>query len=131
MKSLAGTDASRLAGYQIDVNDEVAVEEFIEKITREEGHLDVLVNAVGGYVGGIKLWELDTKLFERMLALNLRPAFLLARAVVKRMLAPGKGTIVNVAAKAAFDHAAGAAAYAASCSCAAKTPDSSTARLSR
>jgi len=114
LKSLAGTDASRLAGYQIDVDDEVAVENFIEKITRERGHLDVLVNAVGGYVGGIKLWELDTKLFERMLALNLRPAFLLSRAVVKRMLARGKGAIVNVAAKAAFDHAAGAAAYAAS-----------------
>jgi len=36
-------------------------------------------------VGGIKLWELDTKLFERMLALNLRPAFLLPRAVVGRL----------------------------------------------
>jgi len=36
------------------------------------------------------------------------------RAVVPAMLKQERGTIVNVAARAAFDHAGGAAAYAAS-----------------
>jgi NAD(P)-dependent dehydrogenase (short-subunit alcohol dehydrogenase family) len=49
-----------------------------------------------------------------MLALNLRSGYSLARAVVPAMLKQGSGAIVNVAAKAAFDHGAGAAAYAAS-----------------
>ncbi len=114
LKSMAGTDASRLAGHQVDVGDESAVEKLIEKVMREHSRIDILVNTIGGYVGGVALWNLDTKLFERMLALNLRPAFLLSRAVAKRMLERGDGVIVNVAAKAAFDHAAGAAAYAAS-----------------
>ncbi len=114
LKSLAGTSAARLAGHQVDVTDEAAVEALIQEITLKAGHLDILVNTVGGYVGGVALWELDTKSLDRMLALNLRSGFVLSRAAVKRMRERGTGSVVNVAAKAAFDHAAGAAAYAAS-----------------
>jgi NAD(P)-dependent dehydrogenase (short-subunit alcohol dehydrogenase family) len=49
-----------------------------------------------------------------MLSLNLRASYALARAVVPAMLTQRSGSIVNVAAKAAFDHGAGASAYAAS-----------------
>jgi NAD(P)-dependent dehydrogenase (short-subunit alcohol dehydrogenase family) len=72
------------------------------------------VNTVGAYTGGINFWELETVVFERMLALNLRSGYLLCRAAVRVMLKQRQGVIVNVAAKAAFDHGAGAAAYAAS-----------------
>jgi NAD(P)-dependent dehydrogenase (short-subunit alcohol dehydrogenase family) len=49
-----------------------------------------------------------------MLDLNLRSGFLLSRAVAKAMVTQGKGAMVNVAAKAAFDPSSGLAAYAAS-----------------
>ena len=49
-----------------------------------------------------------------MLALNLRSGFVLCRAIVPLMLQQGSGSIVNIASRAAFDHAAGAAAYVAS-----------------
>jgi NAD(P)-dependent dehydrogenase (short-subunit alcohol dehydrogenase family) len=49
-----------------------------------------------------------------MLALNLRAGYVLSRAVVPAMLRQKTGSIVNVASKAAVEHAAGAAAYAAS-----------------
>jgi NAD(P)-dependent dehydrogenase (short-subunit alcohol dehydrogenase family) len=49
-----------------------------------------------------------------MLSLNLRSGYALARAVLPAMLKQKQGSIVNVAAKAAIDHGAGAAAYAAS-----------------
>jgi NAD(P)-dependent dehydrogenase (short-subunit alcohol dehydrogenase family) len=62
----------------------------------------------------VKLWELDSKTFDQMLALNLRSGYLLSRAVVPAMLRQKRGAIVDVVAKAALDHAAGAAAYAAS-----------------
>jgi len=62
----------------------------------------------------LKLWEIETKLFEQMLNLNLRSGYALSRAAVPAMLKRGRGSIVNVASKAAFDHAAGASAYAAS-----------------
>jgi NAD(P)-dependent dehydrogenase (short-subunit alcohol dehydrogenase family) len=114
LKNLAGEGAARLEGYDADVTDEAAVNGLVEGIVARHGRLDAMVNTVGGYAGGVKLWEMDTKVFELMLALNLRSGYALARAAVRVMLKQGSGAIVNVAAKAAIDHAAGASAYAAS-----------------
>ncbi len=110
----AGAAASTLEGHRVDVTDERAVSELVDGIVGAHGHLDVLVNTVGGYAGGTKLWELETKTFEQMLALNLRAGYALARAAIVPMLKQKQGAIVNVAAKAAVDHGAGAGAYAAS-----------------
>jgi len=124
LKTAAGANVSRLAGFNVDVTDEAAVRQLVEGILAQHGRLDVLVNTVGAYVGGTKLWELETKTFDQMLALNLRSGYMLSRAAVRAMLKKGSGAIVNVAAKAAFDHAAGAAAYAASKSAAVALLDS-------
>jgi NAD(P)-dependent dehydrogenase (short-subunit alcohol dehydrogenase family) len=114
LKKLAGGNAARLEAFAVDVTDEAAVRQLVEKILAKHGRLDALVNTVGGYVGGVKLWELETKVFEQMIALNVRSGYVLSRAAVRAMLKQGRGAIVNVASKAAFDHEAGAAAYAAS-----------------
>lgn len=91
-----------------------AVSQLVEKILAEHGRLDALVNTVGGYAGGVQLWDLESKVLDQMLALNLRSGYALSRAVVPAMLKQKRGAIVNIAAKAALDHPAGAAAYAAS-----------------
>lgn len=124
-----GGNKTALQGHRVDVTDEAAVGELIEKIVAQYGRLDVLVNAVGGYAGGTKLWELDTKVFEQMLALNLRPGYALGRAAARAMLKQRSGAIVNVAAKAAVDHGGGAAAYAASKAAAVALMDSLAADL--
>jgi NAD(P)-dependent dehydrogenase (short-subunit alcohol dehydrogenase family) len=129
LKTAAGASASQLGGFNVDVTDEPAVRQLVEKILAQHGGLDILVNTVGGYAGGTKLWELETKVFDQMLALNLRSGYALTRAAVRAMLKKGRGAIVNVAAKAAFDHAAGAAAYAASKSAAVALLDSLAADL--
>jgi NAD(P)-dependent dehydrogenase (short-subunit alcohol dehydrogenase family) len=103
-----------LEGVQVDVTDEAAIEKLINEIVTKHGHLDALVNTVGGYAGGVKMWETERKVFDRMLDLNLRSGYVLARAAVPVMLKQGSGAVVNVAAKAAIDHGAGASAYAAS-----------------
>jgi NAD(P)-dependent dehydrogenase (short-subunit alcohol dehydrogenase family) len=114
LKTEAGANGSSIQGYVVDVTDETAVRQLFDRVLAEHKRLDALVNTVGGYAGGVNLWELDTKVFDRMLALNLRSGFVLARAAIPAMLKQKHGAIVNVAAKAAFDHGAGAAAYAAS-----------------
>jgi NAD(P)-dependent dehydrogenase (short-subunit alcohol dehydrogenase family) len=111
LKSSAGVDVARLEGYAVDVTDEAAVLAFAAKLGAK---VDVLVNTVGGYAGGIPLWQTEVSVMEKMLALNLRPGFLLARAFVPGMINRKSGAIVNIAARAAVDHAAGAGAYAAS-----------------
>jgi NAD(P)-dependent dehydrogenase (short-subunit alcohol dehydrogenase family) len=129
LKTLAGTHISHLEAYSTDVTDEAAVQELVDAIVAKNSRLDVLVNTVGGYAGGIKLWELDTKTFDRMFTLNVRSGFVLSKAVVKQMLKQNSGAIINIAAKAAFDHAAGASAYAASKAAAVALMDSLAADL--
>jgi NAD(P)-dependent dehydrogenase (short-subunit alcohol dehydrogenase family) len=114
LREAAGSAAKQLEGYTADVTDEAAVKALVGDILNRHGQLDVLINTVGGYAGGIKLWELDMKTFDQMLALNLRSGYVLARAALLPMLKQRSGAIVNIAAKAAFDHGAGASAYAAS-----------------
>ena len=111
---LVEAQGASLDGFAVDVTDEGAVAKLVDGIVERHGRLDSLVNAVGAYAGGIKFWEMETKVFEQQLALNLRSGFVLARAAARVMVKQGSGAIVNVASKAAFDHAAGAAAYAAS-----------------
>ena len=114
LRSAAAAFGSRLEGHAVDVTDEAQVSQLIDRAVAEHGRLDALVNAVGGYAGGVNLWELEAKVLDQMLALNLRSGYALSRAAVKAMLKQRHGAIVNVAAKAALDYPAGAAAYAAS-----------------
>lgn len=114
LKGEAGAGASRLDGQRADVTDEAAATELVNGVFARHGRLDALVNAVGGYSGGTKLWELETKVFDSMLDLNLRSGYALSRAAARVMLEQKHGSIVNVASKAALDHGAGEGAYAAS-----------------
>src|SRR5215469_3625287 len=114
LKKDSGSHTARLTGEQVDVTDEPAVRRLIDGIVTKRSRLDILVNSIGAYAGGTKLWETEPKVFDAMLALNLRSGYILSRAVVPVMLRQKSGAIVNIASKSAMDHAAGAAAYAAS-----------------
>ncbi len=129
LHSEAGDKKENLEGNSLDVTEETAVSALIANLVEKHSRLDALVNTVGAYAGGIRLWEMDTNVFDRMLALNLRSGFVLCRAAVPVMLRQGGGSIVNVAAKAAFDHASGASAYAASKAAAVAMVDSLAADL--
>ncbi|WP_213804769.1 SDR family NAD(P)-dependent oxidoreductase [Granulicella sp. dw_53] len=114
LKIAAGANASSLTGFQTDITDATATQQLIGKVVAQHDRLDVLVNAVGGYVGGVNVLDLTPETFDQMLTLNLRSGFTLVRAALPQMLKQKHGAIVNVSAKAAFDHAAGTSAYSAS-----------------
>lgn len=113
LKDAVGPNA-HLELLPLDATDEAACRNLVDGITARHGQLDFLVNTIGAYAGGKPLWETDGKTFQFMLSLNLTAGYNLARAVAPVMLRRKRGAIVNIAAKAALDHAAGAAAYAAS-----------------
>ena len=113
--SAAGrTGAVPPAGMIVDVTNTQAVEKCIAEIVAKQGRLDILVNTVGGYAGGTNVWESDLGTYDKMLNLNLKAGFVLAHAVVPQKIKQNRGWIVNIASKAAFDHAAGGALYEAS-----------------
>jgi NAD(P)-dependent dehydrogenase (short-subunit alcohol dehydrogenase family) len=129
LKKIAGAGGSNLVGSDVDVTDQAAVQKLISTIANENSRLDFLVNSVGAYAGGVKLWETDADVFDQQLKLNLMSGYVLCRAVVPLMLKQQSGAIVSVASKAAVDHAAGAAAYAASKAAAVAMMDSLAADL--
>ncbi|HEV8501616.1 MAG TPA: SDR family NAD(P)-dependent oxidoreductase [Casimicrobiaceae bacterium] len=114
LRQRAAADTVAIEGHAVDVTDATAVRTMVAATLGRHLRIDALVNTVGGYAGGTPLWQGDGSALERMLAQNVRAGYVLARAVVPPMLAAGRGSIVNIAAKAAVVPAAGAAEYAAS-----------------
>jgi NAD(P)-dependent dehydrogenase (short-subunit alcohol dehydrogenase family) len=113
LKDSVGPSAA-LEILPLDATDEAACRALVDGITARHGRLDILVNTIGGYAGGKTLWETDPKTYQLMMTLNVHAGYNMARTVVPSMLKQKSGAIVNIASKAAFDHAAGASAYAAS-----------------
>ena len=114
VSSAERTGAKPPEGAAVDVTDAGAVEKFVASLVAKHGRIDILVNAVGGYAGGTNLWEVDPRVYDQMMQLNLKAGFVLSRIVMPVMIRQNRGWIVNVASKAALDHGAGGALYAAS-----------------
>jgi NAD(P)-dependent dehydrogenase (short-subunit alcohol dehydrogenase family) len=72
--------------------------------------LEAVVNLVGGFGMGPKVHDVDPEEFDRLLRLNLMPAFNLARAAMPSLI-KRSGAFVGVGAKAALEPFGGAAGY--------------------
>ena len=96
-----------------DVSDADAVDALVGDVVAVSGAVDVLAN-VAGIIFRRSVDETDVDAWDRLLGVNLRGPFLLARAVVPHMKRRGTGSIVNVSSRAATVGSAGEAAYCAS-----------------
>jgi NAD(P)-dependent dehydrogenase (short-subunit alcohol dehydrogenase family) len=73
--------------------------------------LRALVNLVGGYTEGRRIHETPVEELERQLALNLRPTWLVTKAVLPHLVAAGGGAVVCVSSRAAVAPFPGSASY--------------------
>ncbi len=80
---------------------------------RARAPLKALVNLVGGYAIGGLVHETPVEQFERQLTLNLRPTYLVTKAVLPHLVDGGGGAIVCMSARAAVRPFRGAGGYAA------------------
>jgi NAD(P)-dependent dehydrogenase (short-subunit alcohol dehydrogenase family) len=107
------TDGGRALVLPLDLalgNELLAVaERSVEAFDR----IDILVNAAGTDVPG-PIADLTLEEWDRVLNVNLRASFLLAKAVFPHMRRVGHGTIVNISSVAGKRGWANAAAYGAS-----------------
>ena len=94
----------------VDLADADAIEQAVHQVRARLGRVHVLVNAAGTDVPG-PVAELDVAAWDKVLAVNLRASFLLAKAVWPDMRDNGGGTIVNVSSVAGRRGWANAAAY--------------------
>jgi 3-oxoacyl-[acyl-carrier protein] reductase len=80
-----------------DISDEASVQAAIASITATFGGLDVLVNCAGGYTKMLAIEQMPVEEFDKVIALNLRGAFLICKAAIAPLKASKAGRIINVA----------------------------------
>ena len=119
-RSAAAETARRIAAqggvavdFRVDVTDPADAEALARAVIEAFGTIDVLFNNAG--IAGIgQLHETSVELWDRVIAVNVRGVFLVARAVLPVMIAARRGSIINMSSTIAEIGLANRASYAAS-----------------
>ena len=101
------------SGQAVDVRNQEEVDAFVERVRKEEGRIDCLVNNAGlGIFGAVD--ELTGEQWREVIETNLSGCFYFLRAVSPIMKAQGSGWIFNIASLAGKNPIPGGGAYNAS-----------------
>ncbi|MGI8632279.1 MAG: SDR family oxidoreductase [Solirubrobacterales bacterium] len=112
-QTLAGQLGSGHTGMELDVRDRDSFETFLDEAESRLGPLDVLVNNAGVFHLGPFVDEQPERT-QRMLDINVGGVITGCSLAAPRMVARGRGHIVNLASSAGQIPPPGAATYAAS-----------------
>jgi NAD(P)-dependent dehydrogenase (short-subunit alcohol dehydrogenase family) len=104
--------------YRADALDAMQVDGVVERVVREHGHIDILVNAVGGSTivprPAATVDELSLAEWQQLITFNLDGTFLFSHALVPVMKRQRGGKIVNISSIAGRGiSASSSSAYAA------------------
>jgi NAD(P)-dependent dehydrogenase (short-subunit alcohol dehydrogenase family) len=113
----------------LDVTDDGAVRQTIDRIVERYGRIDVLVNTVGGYRAGTPLHQTPLERWDFMMNLNARSVLVVSQAVIPHMLQQHSGKIVNIASRAGLVAGGNDAAYSAAKSAVLRLTESAAAEL--
>ncbi len=102
-------------GELVDITNQGLVQSSIEKVVRDSGRLDVMVNCAG-IVGetSVNAAEYSLESFDRVVDINLKGAFLLTKYAIPPMLPNNYGRILHVASIGGKEGNPGMVGYAAS-----------------
>ncbi len=81
--------------YLFDVTDETAVKNAIAKIEKEVAPIDILINNAG-IIKRIPMEDMEVADWELVLKIDLTGPFIMAKSVVKAMMARKSGKIINM-----------------------------------
>jgi NAD(P)-dependent dehydrogenase (short-subunit alcohol dehydrogenase family) len=90
------------------------INSLIARVTDEFGRIDILVNNAGTSPALASSLEVDERLWDSIMNLNLKGLFFLSQAVAKIMKEHGGGSIINVASMDGFKPEANIGTYAVS-----------------
>ncbi|MEO8477566.1 MAG: 3-oxoacyl-ACP reductase FabG [Actinomycetota bacterium] len=97
----------------LDTTDQASVQEGFRRVTDEVGNVTGLVNNAGFSQDGLLLkYSMDT--YDKVMATNIKGAFMCSQAAVRGMLREKWGRIVNVSSAVALRGNPGQTVYAAS-----------------
>ena len=104
----------KAAAYSVDVADWGQVGVMVDRVNRDFGRIDLLVNSAGILGPTVPVAEYPVEEWKRVMAINLDGIFHCCKAVLPVMQKQGSGKIVNIASIAGKDGNPGMAAYVAS-----------------
>ena len=110
---IAKTRSTQALGLAADVTNAASCEEAVKKTLDTFGRIDILVNNAGITRDNL-LMRMSEADWDLVLAVNLKGAFLLTKAVSRLMLKAHSGRIINLASVVGQEGNAGQANYAAS-----------------
>lgn len=93
-----------------DVSAETDVKRLVAIVRETLGPIDILINNAG-VGGGQPIHRHSVESWDRIMAINLRGPFLMARAVLPGMRERQEGHIVNISSESALEHYPGDGAY--------------------
>src|SRR5258706_1018041 len=104
---------ARFAAMPAELSSSEAARRLADEVAAKFQKIDILVHLVGGFAGGKPVHQTDDETLERMLDVNLKSAFYMARAVLPHMRNRGSGRILAIGSPAAVEPTPGAGAHAA------------------
>jgi NAD(P)-dependent dehydrogenase (short-subunit alcohol dehydrogenase family) len=107
-------DHPALSHFAVALDNPEAVRMLVADVMDLHGRIDAVVHLVGGYAGGQRIDETTDETWEQMIAMNLRPSWVLLRAVLPIMRKARRGSIVAIGTSAALHPVATLGAYGAS-----------------
>jgi NAD(P)-dependent dehydrogenase (short-subunit alcohol dehydrogenase family) len=115
-RSIQATDFSHpeFTAMPAELSTGEAARKLAGDVAARFGRIDALVHLVGDFVGGKSVADTDDATLEKMLDLNYRAAFFMARAVLPQMRRQGSGRILAVASRQGVEPAPMVGAYSAS-----------------
>ena len=99
---------------KLDITKEEQILKVIPILVERFGTIDVLVNLVGGYLGGNNITELGENDWDKMMGLNLKSAFLISKHVIPVMKSRKGGNVVHISSRTGLKSDGYDSAYAAS-----------------
>jgi NAD(P)-dependent dehydrogenase (short-subunit alcohol dehydrogenase family) len=97
-----------------DITKEDQAKKLVSHVIKTYDRIDVLVNVVGGYLGGKTVAELDETEWDKMMSMNLKSAFLISKHVIPLMVAAKHGKIVHISSRTGLKSDGYDSAYSAS-----------------
>lgn len=98
--------------FQYDLSEDKACEQLVKDVKSKMGGIDVLVNNAGISIDQIISFAKPDD-FERIIATNLRPVFLLSKFASRLMIRKKAGSIINITSVVGHSGNSGQSLYAA------------------
>ena len=92
----------------LDVTDKIQCRDVVDAVTKEFGHLDIVVNNAGVIGGadfklGMPLSDINEDDWDDTYSVNVQGVFLLCQASLEKMKGKGWGRIINISSRAGRD----------------------------